>query len=141
MIIPTSPTNGVSPTQINNNNNNQQQSSKQQTQNNSNPTSPTTTKNPPRVESESNKTAAASSPTNSDASASTSVAAQPYVVIDKVIALYDFNPTTPEAIGFPKDAVINILDKSGDWWYGEYNGKSGILPYNYVQSIVNQTNG
>lgn len=63
------------------------------------------------------------------------------VVIDRVIALYDFNPTTSEAIGFPKDAIINILEKSGDWWYGEYNGKIGILPYNYVQSLgtTNQT--
>ena len=67
---------------------------------------------------------------------STAAAAPPTQVIDRVVALYDFNPTTPEAIGFPKDAVINILDKSGDWWYGEYNGKIGILPYNYVQSIA-----
>lgn len=63
----------------------------------------------------------------------------PNVVIDKVIALYDFTPQTPEAIGFPKDAVINILEKSGDWWLGEYNGKIGILPYNYVQSIPQST--
>lgn len=62
-------------------------------------------------------------------------ASPPAQVIDRVVALYDFDPTTPEAIGFPKDAIINILDKSGDWWYGEYNGKIGILPFNYVQSI------
>lgn len=59
----------------------------------------------------------------------------PNVVIDRVIALYDFVPQTPEAIGFPKDAIISILDKTGDWWLGEYNGKIGILPYNYVQSL------
>jgi hypothetical protein len=52
-----------------------------------------------------------------------------------VVALYDFQPTTPETIGFAKDAIINILEKSGDWWVGEYQGKTGLLPYNYVQSI------
>ncbi|CAF0787535.1 unnamed protein product [Brachionus calyciflorus] len=66
---------------------------------------------------------------------SVSTSELPNVVIDRVVALYDFNPQTPEAIGFPKDAVINILEKSGDWWLGEYNGKIGILPYNYVQSL------
>ncbi|RNA38129.1 intersectin-1 isoform X7 [Brachionus plicatilis] len=63
----------------------------------------------------------------------------PNVIIDRVVALYDFAPQTPEAIGFPKDAIINILEKSGDWWLGEYNGKIGILPYNYVQSMSQKT--
>ncbi len=60
--------------------------------------------------------------------------------IDQVVALYDFASTTPETIGFPKDALINIIEKSGDWWLGEYQGKMGLLPYNYVQSI-RATNG
>jgi hypothetical protein len=61
-------------------------------------------------------------------------------VIDQVIALYDFQSTTPETISFSKDNVINILEKSGDWWLGELNGKIGLLPFNYVQSI-SKTNG
>jgi len=60
----------------------------------------------------------------------------PAGVIDQVIALYDFASTTPETIGFSKDTVINIIEKSGDWWLGEFNGKMGLLPYNYVQSIM-----
>ena len=64
----------------------------------------------------------------------------PAGVIDQVIALYDFASTTPETIGFSKDTVINIIEKSGDWWLGEFNGKMGLLPYNYVQSIM-KTNG
>ena len=64
----------------------------------------------------------------------------PTGIIDQVIALYDFQSTTPETISFNKDAIINILEKSGDWWLGEYNGKIGLLPYNYVQSIL-KTNG
>ena len=58
--------------------------------------------------------------------------------IDRVVALYEFKPdaATPGAIGFPKDAIINIIDKPSDWWFGEYNGSVGILPYNYVKSIV-----
>ena len=61
-------------------------------------------------------------------------------MIDQVVALYDFQSTTPETISFTKDTVINILEKSGDWWLGEFNGKIGLLPFNYVQSIAN-TNG
>jgi hypothetical protein len=49
--------------------------------------------------------------------------------------LYDFQSTTNETISFPKDAIINIISKNGDWWNGEYNGKRGLLPFNYVQSI------
>jgi len=56
-------------------------------------------------------------------------------VIDQVVALYDFQTTTPGTIGFPKDAIINILEKSSDWWLGEYNGNVGLLPNNYVESI------
>jgi drebrin-like protein len=51
--------------------------------------------------------------------------------------LYDFQANTKEAISFPKDAIIDIIQKDGDWWVGEYNGQSGLLPYNYVQSIGN----
>jgi hypothetical protein len=63
--------------------------------------------------------------------------------IDRVVALYEFKPeaaATPGAIGFPKDAIINIIDKPSEWWFGEYNGNVGILPYNYVKSLV-KTNG
>ena len=56
--------------------------------------------------------------------------------VDQVVALYDFQSTTPETIGFQKDSVINIIEKSGDWWLGELNGKIGLLPYNYVQSLT-----
>lgn len=62
------------------------------------------------------------------------------VYIDQVVALYDFQSTTPETIGFQKDSIINIIEKSGDWWLGELNGKIGLLPYNYVQSIT-KSNG
>jgi hypothetical protein len=60
---------------------------------------------------------------------------QRYEYVDRVVALYDFQSTTPETLGFQKDAVINILEKNGDWWLGELNGRCGILPYNYVQSV------
>ena len=66
----------------------------------------------------------------------TTNASLPNGVVDQVIALYDFQSTTPETISFNKDAIINILEKSGDWWMGEYNGKIGLLPFNYVQSIM-----
>lgn len=69
------------------------------------------------------------------ASAPAASSTLPANVIDQVVALYDFQATTKETIGFPKDAVINILEKSGEWWLGEYQGNIGLLPYNYVQSL------
>jgi len=57
------------------------------------------------------------------------------VCIDQVVALYDFKATTEDTISFPKNAIINIYDKSTDWWVGEYDGKRGLLPFNYVQPI------
>ena len=79
--------------------------------------------------------AAAVASTNDLEATKTTAVAAPSGTIDQVIALYDFKSTTPETISFNKDAIINIVEKSGDWWMGEYNGKIGILPYNYVQSI------
>ena len=60
--------------------------------------------------------------------------------IDQVVALYDFQSTQPETISFQRDAVINIIEKTSDWWLGEYQGKIGLLPNNYVKSIGNFLN-
>ena len=59
-------------------------------------------------------------------------------VIDRVVVLYNFTSTSPEIINFPKDAIINIFEKAGSWWLGEFNGKMGLLPYNYVRSAVEE---
>ena len=59
----------------------------------------------------------------------------PTTYIDQVVALYDFQSTQPETISFPREAVINIIEKTSDWWLGEYQGKIGLLPNNYVKSI------
>jgi len=87
-------------------------------------------------------------PTTTTTTATTTTTTSPTVgtsklatnYVDQVVALYDFQSTTPETIGFQKDSIINIIEKSGDWWLGELNGKIGLLPYNYVQSIA-KTNG
>ncbi len=83
-------------------------------------------------------TTTATTTTTTSPTVGTSKLATNYV--DQVVALYDFQSTTPETIGFQKDSIINIIEKSGDWWLGELNGKIGLLPYNYVQSIA-KTNG
>ena len=37
-------------------------------------------------------------------------------------------------ISFPEDAIITDLEfPDEDWWAGEYNGKKGLFPANYVQ--------
>lgn len=87
-------------------------------------------------------TSTQAAPTNTETASAASPAQAPVTnpkipnnYVDQVIALYDFQSTTPETIGFQKDSIINIIEKSGDWWLGELNGKIGLLPYNYVQSL------
>ncbi|WEW58544.1 actin binding protein [Emydomyces testavorans] len=49
-------------------------------------------------------------------------------------ALYDYEAAEDNEIGFPEGAkIINIEFPDEDWWHGEYNGKGGLFPANYVQ--------
>jgi hypothetical protein len=32
--------------------------------------------------------------------------------------------------------VIGVLEKQGEWWKGELNGKVGYFPANYVRAAV-----
>lgn len=37
-------------------------------------------------------------------------------------------------LSFPEGATITDLDfPDEDWWFGHYNGASGLFPANYVQ--------
>lgn len=37
-------------------------------------------------------------------------------------------------LSFPEDATITNLEfPDEDWWYGQYNGHTGLFPANYVQ--------
>ncbi|KAK2857297.1 hypothetical protein FQN49_004841 [Arthroderma sp. PD_2] len=49
-------------------------------------------------------------------------------------ALYDYEAAEDNELTFPEDAKItNVEFPDEDWWTGEYMGKVGLFPANYVQ--------
>ncbi|KAL6234287.1 hypothetical protein BDW75DRAFT_212607 [Aspergillus navahoensis] len=49
-------------------------------------------------------------------------------------ALYDYEAAEDNELSFPEGAeIINIEFPDDDWWLGEYRGKTGLFPANYVQ--------
>nr|XP_057945813.1 intersectin-2b isoform X1 [Doryrhamphus excisus] len=51
----------------------------------------------------------------------------------QVIALYDYTAVNKDELSFSKNQLINILNKNDpDWWKGEVNGVTGLVPTNYV---------
>ncbi|KAI4495933.1 hypothetical protein M0802_008148 [Mischocyttarus mexicanus] len=55
---------------------------------------------------------------------------------DIAVALYSFQGETPEDLPFEEGAKIKVLSRlSDDWLYGEYKGKKGQFPTNYVNRI------
>uniref|UniRef100_H2MQC3 Intersectin 2a n=1 Tax=Oryzias latipes TaxID=8090 RepID=H2MQC3_ORYLA len=52
----------------------------------------------------------------------------------QVIAMYDYTAANQDELSFSKGQLINILDKTNpDWWKGEVNGVTGLLPTNYIK--------
>ncbi|KAL0967131.1 hypothetical protein UPYG_G00248170 [Umbra pygmaea] len=55
------------------------------------------------------------------------------VPVCQVIAKYDYKAANQDEMSFFKGELINVLDKDNpDWWKGEVNGVTGLLPTNYV---------
>ncbi|CAZ83292.1 unnamed protein product [Tuber melanosporum] len=57
---------------------------------------------------------------------------------NQAIALYTFEADQPGDLGFKKGDIITIVkktDSKNDWWTGEINGKTGIFPSNYVETM------
>ncbi|KAL2178649.1 uncharacterized protein P884DRAFT_119621 [Thermothelomyces heterothallicus CBS 202.75] len=49
-------------------------------------------------------------------------------------AQFDYEAAEDNELSFPEGALITDLDfPSEDWWFGHYNGASGLFPANYVQ--------
>ncbi|KAL8948475.1 MAG: hypothetical protein Q9222_005334 [Ikaeria aurantiellina] len=49
-------------------------------------------------------------------------------------ALYDYDAAEDNELSFPENAKItDIAFPDDDWWSGEYGGKQGLFPANYVQ--------
>ena len=54
----------------------------------------------------------------------------------QVKALYDYKSDFEDDLSFPVGQVITITEIEDDLWYsGEYNGKSGMFPKNFVEVI------
>ncbi|XP_029318535.1 intersectin-2a isoform X3 [Cottoperca gobio] len=52
----------------------------------------------------------------------------------QVIAMYDYTAASRDELSFSKGQLISILDKTNpDWWKGDANGVTGLLPTNYVK--------
>ena len=52
----------------------------------------------------------------------------------RVRALYKFEPTAEEDLGFEKGDIITIVGREigSDWWDGQLNGHTGVIPSNFV---------
>ena len=52
----------------------------------------------------------------------------------RVRALHKFEPTAEEDLGFEKGDIITIVggEVGSDWWDGHLNGRTGIVPSNFV---------
>jgi len=46
--------------------------------------------------------------------------------------LYEFQARNDRELSIKPGDIIKIIDNSGEWWYGELDGKVGIFPGNYV---------
>jgi len=51
-------------------------------------------------------------------------------------ALYDFDPQDTEELGFKAGDIITIIQAvDAEWWQGEVDGRQGIFPVSYVESL------
>lgn len=54
-------------------------------------------------------------------------------IVTRVRALHTFEPTEPGELGFEKGDIIKVVDRGyKDWWRGQFKGRTGIFPVNYV---------
>ncbi|KAH9513279.1 Intersectin 1 (SH3 domain protein) [Bulinus truncatus] len=53
--------------------------------------------------------------------------------LETVVALYAYVAQNDDELTFQKDAVITVLNRDNpDWWTGQFDGKTGVFPSNYV---------
>lgn len=50
--------------------------------------------------------------------------------------MYAYTAQQHDELSFPEDVVIGLVKrKEGDWWEGQYKGKTGLVPGNYINII------
>ncbi|KAJ7590631.1 hypothetical protein C8J56DRAFT_887202 [Mycena floridula] len=55
----------------------------------------------------------------------------------KVRTLYPFEGEGADDLSFPENVILKSHpSKTGDWWYGTFNGRSGMFPKIYVQEVL-----
>jgi len=60
--------------------------------------------------------------------------------VNRVRALFDFQPSEPGELQFKKGDVIAVLESVyRDWWKGSLRGQTGIFPLNYVERLADPT--
>ncbi|EIW78778.1 hypothetical protein CONPUDRAFT_60029 [Coniophora puteana RWD-64-598 SS2] len=61
-------------------------------------------------------------------------------VVSRVRALYTFEATEPGELPFDKGDIIKVVDRGyKDWWRGQFKGRTGIFPVNYVEAMPEPT--
>lgn len=53
----------------------------------------------------------------------------------KCKALFEFEAANPDELTFAAGAIIDIVEKQGEWWQGTLNGQTGLFPASYVEEI------
>jgi len=52
---------------------------------------------------------------------------------ERVRAQWAFQAVNPTELSFNPGDILTILEKPSDWWRAELNGRTGLIPSNYVQ--------
>ncbi|ESK87916.1 class e vacuolar protein-sorting machinery protein hse1 [Moniliophthora roreri MCA 2997] len=61
-------------------------------------------------------------------------------IVTRVRALHTFEPSEPGELGFQKGDIIKVVDRGyKDWWRGQFKGRTGIFPVNYVEALPEPT--
>jgi signal transducing adaptor molecule len=56
--------------------------------------------------------------------------------VNRVRALFTFQPTDAGELAFEKGDIIKVVDRVyKDWWRGQLKGRTGIFPVNHVVSV------
>ena len=54
---------------------------------------------------------------------------------ERAKVMFSYGPEYPDDLELCEGDIITILNKDGDWWEGEVNGKVGLFPSNFVELL------
>ena len=51
-------------------------------------------------------------------------------------AMFEYTPTTPQELELKVGMIVKVVEKFEDgWWNAEVNGKTGLVPGNYMELL------